>query len=251
MGTTETKYVVAVALDGLYEVVVASEGVKPYIGHNWLSGIDEAPEDDTFIGERLAVPEGTPENSVILIKGRPGGGPEKFRLFRFMGNQLIEMAPEGSVGGWGFNPADGWLNQFDGCLHQVSPENWGYIDIIECGWDIYQHFSGAMLAAGFAFSVDFLPPATSWRHYLEGFDRAIKGRQRAEMAETALHQIAEIVCGEDLLARSQRGALTSLVEAHQPARRSALDLVYILHEIFARCQTALPDLRLPDKYLKP
>lgn len=238
MSSAETRYSTAVELlDELCEFVVASEGVKPYIGDHWLAGIDPEPrDDDGFWPYRLAIPEDTPEGSVILIKGRPGGGPEEtYRLFQTVQEELRELA--GKIrGNWTLYPATGQLI-YDIGPGEVSPSDWGYCKIIENGW-AWGEYEEALRKEAQATSIGTA----------DLLNQLIRERQRAERAEATLDRFAYKLVSPDLLGVAPprrgeiKGHLRALANSHEPHQHCAASVVHDLRQMYEDCREVRTDL---------
>lgn len=230
-GTTMEKCI-AVELDGDYEVVINSEGVAPRIV---TMTRESAPE--------LWVPEGTPDGSVILIKGRPGGGPKKkFRLFQVKDGKLQEKLNRNTADGWMFYCEDGCLFHYNR-NYRVNPYQWGYCQVISKGWSPDEHTIGLFEEAGTQ-----LPPsgirADDRRFWVELMTKLINDRRRADRAEAALSQNAKMIYDEDMLTRG--GALHSLLKEPGAVHFAANRVAKKLKEMFMICQQGIPDIQEPN-----
>lgn len=245
---TATVVIRATELNGFYEIVVASEEARPSIEIN---------------GELLTVPENTPEGSVILIKGQPNGQEKKiFRLFQILRGNLFEATSYDReetywIGGWQFKPETGQIVGGHNLEYPVSHNQWGYVQAIELGWDAYQHFAAIMMAAGFTYEADSLPPAESRKHYLLGFNQAIKDHQNATDYGVAILTFAQRLSSHDLLDDvssdlKQKGHLRALANSPETYQHCAAGIIAELRELYELCRKTFPVIKeLSSRALKP
>lgn len=240
-GATMEKWLTTI-LDREYEVVVHSEGVEPHLGRRSEGlGFLSVQAGDPV---RLAVPKGTPENSVVLIKGRPSDEADEFyRLFHVKDGRMVEFTTfyqETIIvsSEWHLRLGDGQLVcQEPGTKIEVAPNDWGYCLIVEKGWTWREYEEALRKEAQVVLDLD----------KVDILKLLIQERRDAERLESALGNLAYKLVSPDLLGaapprRRQKGHLRALVNSPEPTQHCAAGVVLDLRDLYDLCREVLPDL---------